>query len=450
MKVEQMIQHVIDGLYRQAEVEEQIAEEVIQKADLDEMIKTIEQEQKKLKNLQNDLMEALKLNENLEKPLNFDDFDEEFEDIEESMKKSGEELQNKSRRKSGNHFKETAGKMKNTAFAMQQMLNSNTTEQNMENLQNLRQILSNLVYLSFQQEEVIEGLSQSDSNDPLLKEYNLQQRRIKNQSQIVKDSLYALAKRSVQINSMINNELIQMQFNLDKALDEMGEGLFSQAMSSQQFVMTATNNLALLLNEALENLEEQMAEGEPGDQNCERPAQGKSGLNLLKQQSENLKQQLEQMIEQMKNGGGEQMNQKMGQALMQHELMQQMLRDIMNNGTVGSDARDALQKIDDMLDYNRKLLMNKQINAQMIARQNDITTRLLEAENAELEREYEDERESNTAEEFYSDPVLFFENEKENYSILEYLNRNTHRLNHFYNRKYKQYLNNMERADDGQ
>jgi hypothetical protein len=49
--------------------------------------------------------------------------------------------------------------MKNTAFAMQQMLNSNTMQQNMENIQNLRQILSNLVYLSFEQENVLNGLS---------------------------------------------------------------------------------------------------------------------------------------------------------------------------------------------------------------------------------------------------------------------------------------------------
>jgi hypothetical protein len=327
---------------------------------------------------------------------------------------------------------------------MQQMLNSNTMQQNMENIQNLRQILSNLVYLSFEQENVLNGLSEINSIDPVLNELNLQQRRIKDQSQIVKDSLYALAKRTPQINSMVNNELITLELNLDKAMDEMGEGLYPNARASQQFVMTASNNLALMLNEALENLEEQMANAQPGDQQCENPGQGQSGMNLLKQESESIKQQLQQMIEQMKSGNPQNMNQQMGQSLMQHEMMQQMLREIMNNGSVGSGTRKTLQEIDNMLEQNRKQLMNKNVNAQMISRQNQITTRLLEAEKAEMEREFEDERESRSAEDFHSNPAQFFEYQIRDNSTLEYLNRNSHKLSNFYNNKYKQYLNNMQ------
>ena len=166
---------------------------------------------------------------------------------------------------------------------------------------------------------------------------------------------------------------------------------------------------------------------------------------MLKQSSESIKQQLQKMIDQMKNGKGQQMNQQLGQSLMQHEMMQQMLREIMNNGSVGSDARKTLQQIDNMLEENRKQLMNKNVNAEMIARQNLITTRLLEAEKAEMEREFEDKRESQTADDFYSNPAKFFEyKEDKNYSI-EYLNKNMHKLNNFYNNKYKQYLNNMEK-----
>lgn len=444
MKVEQKIQQVIDDLGSLAGKEEKMAEDVSQDADYEEKLEELKQDQMDLERIQNALKEALESNEELEKPLNFDSFEEEFNDIKDSMELSRDELQKKNRKRAASGLNETGSKMKNTAFAMQQMLDSNRSEQNMENIQNLKQILSNLIYLSFEQENVLSGLSILDVNDPALGEYNLKQRRIKDQSKIVKDSLYALAKRTPQINSMINNELIVMELNLEKALDEMSEGLLPDANASQQYVMTATNNLALLLNEALENLEKQMAEGQPGDQNCEKPGQGQSGMNMMKQQSENLKQQLQQMIEQMKSGKAGQMNQQFGQSLMQHEMMQQMLREIMNNGSVGSEARDALQKIDELLEQNRQQLMNKNVNAQMIARQNEITSRLLEAEKAELEREFEEERESKTAEDFYSNPVEFFEFRKEENSTLEFLNRNSHKLSNFYNNKYKQYLNRIQ------
>jgi hypothetical protein len=245
---------------------------------------------------------------------------------------------------------------------------------------------------------------------------------------------------------MVNNELLNMELNLSKSIDEMEESLFPNARVSQQFVITAVNNLALMLNEALENLEKQMADSKDGDQQCENPGNGKPGMNMLKEASDNIKQQLQQMIEQMKNGSPQNMSQQMGQSLMQHEMMQQMLRDLMNDGSVGSDAKKSLQQIDNMLEQNRKELINKSINAETIARQNLITTRLLEAEKAELEREFEDKRESETAKEFYSNPIKFFEyKEKDNFTI-EYLNRNAHKLNNFYNNKYKQYLNNIEKT----
>ncbi len=444
MKVEQKLQNVIDDLNKMAVEEEKMAEDVSEKSNYDQIQEQLEIHQKEVENIQNEINDALQLNEELEKPMNFDDFSDEFEDIEKSMENSRNELLKQNRKKSGSGLKENSEKMKNTAFAMQQMLNSNTMQQNMENIQNLRQILSNLVYLSFEQESVLNGLTGISANDPLVNELNLQQRRIKDQSQIVKDSLYALAKRTPQINSLVNNELITMELNLDKTLDEMTEGLYPNARASQQFVMTATNNLALMLNEALENLEKQMANAQPGDQQCENPGQGQSGMNLLKQESENIRQQLEQMIEQMKSGNPQNMNQQMGQSLMQHEMMQQMLREIMNNGSVGNDARKTLQEIDNLLEQNRKQLMNKNVNAQMISRQNQITTRLLEAEKAELEREFEDERESRSAEDFQSNPAQFFEYKIRDNSTLEYLNRNSHKLSNFYNNKYKQYLNNMQ------
>jgi len=444
MKVEQKLQDVIDKVSEMAAEEEKMAEEVSEQKNFEETKDKVEQHQKELDDLQNKIKDALELNRELEKPLNFDDFDEEFSDVDESIEKSKENLDKKNRKKSGSSMKETSEKMKNTAFAMQQMLDMNTMEQNMENIQNLRQILSNLMYISFTQEEILSDLGGVSAKDPRLVELNQEQKRIVDQSQIVKDSLYALAMRTPQISNTVNNELVTMELNLDKAASQMEEAMFPQASGSQQFVITAANNLALLLNEALENLEKQQANAQPGDQQCENPGgQGSNGMQDLKESSESLQKQLEKMIEQMKNGNSQGMSEQLGQSLMQHEMMQQMLRDLMNNGSVGSDARNALQQIDQMLEQNRKELMNRSINAETLKRQHLITTRLLEAEQAEMEREFDDKRESQSAEEFYSNPVEFFEyKDKENNSI-EYINKNAHKLNHFYNSKYKQYLNNI-------
>ncbi len=445
MKVEQKLQDVIDQINKIAEEEEKLAEEVQENKDFEETEKQVSKHQEQTKELEKNIKDALDLNNELKKPMNFDDFDEEFKDVNNSFEESKSDLNKKNKKKSGESIKNTSEKMKNLSFGMQQMLDSNTKEQNMENIENLKQILSNLIFLSFSQEKVLADLNGIADKDPALNQLNRDQKRILEQSQIVKDSLYALAMRTPQITSMVNNELLSMEIYLKRANEEMQEALFPNARVSQQFVVTALNNLALMLNEALENLENQMANSEPGDQECEKPGgKGKPGMNMLKQASESIKQQLQQMIEQMKNGNPQNMGKQMGQSLMQHEMMQQMLRDMMNNGSVGSDAKQQLQQIDNMLEQNRKELMNKSVNAQTIARQNQITTRLLQAEKAEMERDFEDKRESETADEFYSNPIKFFEyKQKDNYSI-EYLNKNSHKLHNFYNNKYKQYLKNIE------
>ncbi len=443
MKVEQKIQEVIDKIQQMAETKKQLAKDILGDFDYENGIQQVEEKKQDIDRLQQQIEQALEMNEELERPLNFDDFSKEFDDSKNSMDETIQQMNKKNKRKSEEFLENAAQKLEGMAFAMQQMLDSNTMEQNMENIQNLRQILGNLVYLSFEQEEVLEELQSINTNDPLLNELNRKQSRIKNQSFIVKDSLYALAKRTPQINSLVNNELLTMEMNLDKIRGHLDEARFPAARSSQQYVITAANNLALILNEALENLEEQMANAQPGDQQCEKPGSGKPGMNMMKKSSENLKQQLQQMLDQMKNGEGSKMSEQMGKSLMQHEMMQQMLREIMNNGSVGSGARQTLQEIDKMLEQNRKELMNKNVNSRMIERQNQITTRLLEAEQAELEREFEDKRESETAEDFFSDPARFFDyKENKNFSI-EYLNRNSHQLNNFYHSKYKNYLNNI-------
>lgn len=444
LKMEQQLQDVINELNQLAEEEEKLAEDVSENKNFEETREVVQEHQQNLKNLQERIKETLEINKELDKPMNFDDFSDDFKEIEKSMENTKENLDKKNKKKSGSSLQNTSEQMKNLAFGMQQMLDMNNQKQNQENIQNLRQILSNLILLSFTQEEILTDMQGINVKDPILTELNQKQKRILDQSNIVKDSLYALSMRTPQISSMVNNELVSLEINLKKAREQMEEALFSNALGSQQFVITAANNLALMLNEALENMEKQQADSQPGDQQCENPGNGSSGMGKMKEQSESIKQQLQKMIDQMKNGNAGKMSQQMGQSLMQHEMMQQMLRDMMNNGNVGSQAKDALKQIDDMLEQNRKELMNKSINAQTIARQNLITTRLLEAEKAELEREFEDKRESESAEDFYSNPVKFFEyKEKENYSI-EYLNKNAHKLNNFYNKKYKQYLNNIQ------
>jgi len=217
MKVEQKLQDVIDQINEMATEEEQLSEDITEKKNYEEAKEKVEEHEKALDELQEKIEDALEINKELEHPINFDEFKEDFENVDESIEKSKENLDNRNKNKSSSSTKETSEKMKNMAFSMQQMLNANSSEQNAENIQNLKQILSNLIYISFTQEDILDGLNDINAKDPRLVALNQEQNRIINQSQIVKDSLYALAMRTPQINSTVNNELLNMEMNLSKA-----------------------------------------------------------------------------------------------------------------------------------------------------------------------------------------------------------------------------------------
>ena len=116
-----------------------------------------------------------------------------------------------------------------------------------------------------------------------------------------------------------------MQISMMEAIKAMEDNNYPQANVNQRFVMTATNNIALFLSDILKQMEEMPENGGEGDENCENG--GGSKMGGLKKSAESLKQQLEQLIDQMKNGDGKKMGKELSESLMQHEMMQKMLRD---------------------------------------------------------------------------------------------------------------------------
>ena len=102
----------------------------------------------------------------MKKPVNFDGFENEFEDINNGFEQNKIELEKKNKNRSSKSLKETSERINNLAFNMQQMLQTNTMKQNRENIANLKQILSNLLYMSFSQENILVKLGQIRVEDP--------------------------------------------------------------------------------------------------------------------------------------------------------------------------------------------------------------------------------------------------------------------------------------------
>ena len=107
-------------------------------------------------------------------------------------------------------------------------------EQEAEDMQAIRQLLENIVSLSFDEEKLMKDLKNTNINNPKYIDLMKEQQRIKENSKMVEDSLYAVAKRQDQIKSFITKEITNINKYLAKSIDDMEDRNVVRAMRSEE------------------------------------------------------------------------------------------------------------------------------------------------------------------------------------------------------------------------
>lgn len=418
-----------------------------QKSEIDKLDKKVDsnfqQSQNDLQKRMNDLKQEYKKiqdqNKELEEPLKLFDFENEFNEIQKEFQQTQNDLKNKKNSDAKKSMNTNKEKVDNLQFMMQQMMDQNFSEQRGENIEDLQQILENLVRFSFNQEKVIVPVSSQFFQGNTL----LIQKKLSDDFKVVKDSLYALQLREPSLGSVVNKEIVTIESNFAKVEEEYSENRPYNVSRLQQVIMTSTNNLALFIEEVINQLQKQEASSSSsGNKNCNKPGSGKTpNMSSMKQMQQAMQQQLEKMMQMMKSGQNSGMNGELGKALSQQEMMQKMLRDMMNSGEVGSEAHETLKAADQLLNNLRNDILRNNISNETINRQKQIMTRLLEAERAENEREKEEKRESSTAkQQFINESPKYFENTRSNNNFEERLLKDKMMLKQFYQQKYQKYI----------
>lgn len=154
--------------------------------------------------------------------------------------------------------KKAAQKLQQMAQKMGQKMGAGGAKQMAEDAEVLRQILDNLIFFSFEQEALMNRVALPSTYPRELAVQLLKQSNLRTHFEHVEDSLFALSLRQPMISEPINIEVTEVFFNIDKSLALLSENELQKGVSSQQFVMMATNKLADLLSEALSNMEAQL------------------------------------------------------------------------------------------------------------------------------------------------------------------------------------------------
>lgn len=403
LELEKEMQESLEELQELAEQQEELSEKTEKGETPQEQLKE-EQEKinEKFEEIEQKMEEIEQKNEELENPKELEDQEEERQEIQEELDNSQEQLQQNQNQKASQSQKNAAQKMKQMANSMAMQMQASEMDQMMEDMESLRQLLENLVSLSFDQESLMESIAETEVNTPKYTEEVQKQFKLNDDFTLIEDSLQALSKRVFQIESFVTEKVTEIKDQMGETIDLLEERKVPESTDQQQRIMKNVNDLALMLSEVMNQMQQQMAAAmQGGNQECPNPGQGQqpngaSPSDKLSKGQQNLNQQLRQMKEGLEKGQGGTSRQFAEMAARQAAL-QKALRDKQKKLQEQGQGSEEIQDLLEQMDKVETDLVNKKLTNEILKRQEDILTRLLEHEKAEREREFEEKRKSETA-----------------------------------------------------
>jgi hypothetical protein len=480
--VEKKAEQIADKLDKLAEKQDKLAE-----SEKENNAEKQDEINKEFEKIQEELKELEKENNELKSPVDLPETEPKEKSINEDLNNAKQQLQKQQKDSAKPKQKSASKKMKQMSMEMQESMQESEQEQLEEDVEMLRQILDNLLAYSFSQEDVMKQFKGLKRGSPsFVKNLKIQQ-DLKQQFKHVDDSLFAMSLRNPKIGEKVTKEIGEVQYNVDKALETLAEANVSKGTSHQQFAVSASNRLADMLADALNNMQMSMSmSGKGGGK--PKPGQG-SGMQLpdIIKKQEGLGEKMKKGMKpgqkpgegssgsegekpggekeggkegQGKNGksgnsgsGGGQGNQKGeegengedgegdAEKIMEIYKEQKELREALekelNRQGLGGSGQNTLNQMKQL----EKQLLNKGFNNDVLQRMLNLKYELLKLEKATQQQGEEKKRQSETNKKEFNNTTNALPQKLQEYlNSIEILNRQTLPLRPNFNQKVQQYF----------
>jgi hypothetical protein len=376
------------------------------------------------------------LNDQMKEKQQLDKPKEQGKQAQQNMQKSQQQLGSGQKSKASESEQQAAQNLQDMANSLMAAAGGMNIEEIDADIKTVRQMLTNLIRLSFDQEKLMKSVQWVSPSSKQYIANQQEQNRLRSNSIMIRDSLYKMSLKSFKLTAFINKETTELEKNMGMTIDALEARHLSDAMTRQQYIMTNTNNLALMLNETLSNLMQMQSQAKkPGAGMCNKPggmnpkpgASGKQLSDIITQQQNlgNAMQQMENALQQQEGKQGSKQNgSKDGQSSSQQQkqgaqqdgengnaeqiamlaaqqaAIRRQLEDLSKqlNGRGGGNSKE-LRELQEKMDRTETDLVNRRLGSELIQRQKEIMTRLLEAEKALREQDQDNKRSSRTAQE---------------------------------------------------
>lgn len=404
---EQKIKETADKLDKLAQDQEKLSQDSKDKNQDNKSLKEKQDQlNKKMEDILNEMKSIEEMNKDLEDKTDMKDAEKSMENANEDMKESSNELNKNDKKKASDKQQSASNNLKEAAQKMREKLSEEQSEELEEDMNSIRHLLENLITLSFDQEQTMNEVKKTMINTPKYISLIQKQKKIAEDSKMVEDSLYSLAKRQIQIEALVTKEISDVNKHHSYALSALEDRNVGDGLVHEQFVMTGYNNLALMLSEALQQMQQQMQEmknKKPGDGTCKKPGGkgSKPSASQLSKMQQQLNDQMQKMGEMIKNGqmkpGDKGYSKEMAEMARQQAAIREALQEINKNESGDGKTAGSFQKLAQQMNQTETDLVNKKLTQEMLNRQQEISVRLLEFEKAQKEKGQKEEREAISA-----------------------------------------------------
>ncbi len=270
------------------------------------------------------------------------------------------------------------------------------------NIASLKTILGGMVHLSIAQEDLIKETSELSDNSPAFVEQARRQRNIGDQFNQFADTLHQVASEVPQFPNQVSDRQREVQRYIERATDYLIDREGSSASSAERNAFGDMNRLTSLLADLIDQLEDQMGDGNGEGEMS--PDQMVEQMQEMGQDQQELNQQIQEFINDIQ---GDRLSQdeleRLEQIAEQQNQIRQQLEELQRRGGLqsGDETLSEMERINEEMEETIRDLRGGQTDDVMVERQQDILSRMLEAEESmQQQDEDEDERRGETAEDY--------------------------------------------------
>ncbi len=420
--IEEKQQRIARDLNRLADEQEKISNES----------ESISEEQKNLNNVFDRIQQQLdalsKDNQQLNKPKSLTRDEAIEKEISEDQKKASEKLQQE--KNASREQKNAAKKMRRLSSKMQQAGMQADMQKLEADAKVLREILNNLVRFSLIQEELLEDFKSIKQTSPAYANKLNEQSELRENFEHIDDSIYSLALQNPMFSSKITSKLTDIDFDIEKSLERLAENQIGQGTASQQYVVTGANDLAVMLSDVLDSMQDMMSNPQSGSGDGQE-----FQLQQIIDEQKELQQDMQQNME-IPEKSGMPSQQNSGEIFEIYKRQQNIRRKL--NELMDSGSSDALEKKIEQIEED---LLEKGLDGQTLERMQQLNYELMKMKSAAQKQGFDNNRKANTNSRNYENKLQNQINTaKEYFQSTEILNRQVLPLQQIYRSKVKEYF----------